>query len=211
MTLRMGDGPVLNLPAGLDAYAGYVDASGIGVTWPNVQQLTARYHLSISVHGAPAMCGDVESGALSGWGGYPVGYCPISRAEALIASQGRPRKLWTAHYTNVPHLCSSACGFGFTGTADGTQWTDHGGAWDESLLLDDFFDFLDPPSNPQLEEETVIIGNDKAGDLIVVGKASDNGHLMVFTQLATGAWSVADVTDQVHNSNPADTRVYAVD
>ena len=32
--LRMVDGPVANLPPGFDAYAGYVNRSGIGITYP---------------------------------------------------------------------------------------------------------------------------------------------------------------------------------
>jgi len=140
----MGDGPVANLPPGLDAYAGYADNSGIGVTWTGVLALPAKYHLSISIHGTPAMCADVETGAMSSWKGYDYGYCSISQAQTLINRDGRPKKLWTAHYTGVPHICNPSCGFGFTGTADGTQWTDHGGVWDESLLLDDFFDLTQP-------------------------------------------------------------------
>ena len=150
MTLRMGDGPVANLPAGLDAYAGYTDAGGIGITFP---ALTARFpnahHLSISVHGqAPAMCGDVENGALSSWAGYDYGYCSLSRVADLVSRYGRPKKLWTAHYTGVAHICTpQACGFGLPFGADGTQWTDHGGVWDESLLADDFF-ILPAPAAP---------------------------------------------------------------
>lgn len=145
--LRMGDGPVADLPAGLDAYAGYADQGGIGVTWPAVQLLPAAYHLSISIHGAPAMCGDVENGALNSWNGYDVGYVNTSNAGALILRDGRPRKLWTAHYTNTAHICTSAQCWPSSPVpweADGTQWTDHGGLWDESQLADDFFDFLDP-------------------------------------------------------------------
>jgi hypothetical protein len=143
----MGDGPVANLPAGLDAYAGYDDESGIGETWPAIQELPAKYHLSIStVAGVAAMCGDVESGALSSWRGYTVGYCPVSSVNALVAAYGRPAKLWTAHRDPAlgQHICSPACWPGLVTTADGTQWSNHGGAWDESVLSDDFFDFLAP-------------------------------------------------------------------
>lgn len=151
MTLRMADGPVENLPAGLDAYAGYSDDSGIGVTWPEVQKLPAKYHLSISVHGqAPAMCGDVENGALSSWVGYDYGYCAVSNANAMIAQFGRPKKLWLAHYDPSigSHICSPACWPGLVTTADGTQWTDHNNVWDESLLSDDFFGAPAPTPPP---------------------------------------------------------------
>jgi hypothetical protein len=149
MTLRMADGPVANLPAGLDAYAGYVDHSGIGVTWPEVEQIPAPHHLSIAAHGAPAMCADVEPGAMTSWAGYDVGYCSVSNVNDLIAAYGRPKKLWTAHDDPSigAHLCSPACWPGLVTTADGTQWGFHG-SWDESWLLDDFFDLTPAPPPP---------------------------------------------------------------
>lgn len=143
----MADGPVSNLPPGLDAYAGYVNISGIGITYPMV---VAKYpnaqHLSITTNGSPAMCADVESGAMSDWSGYDYGYCSVSRVNELVAKFGRPRKLWTAHQDPKigAHICSPACWPGLVTTADGTQWIDHDGAWDESLLEDNFFA---PPSN----------------------------------------------------------------
>jgi hypothetical protein len=147
----MADGPVANLPPGMDAYAGYTDNGGDGITFPGV---VARFpnalHLSISVHGAaPAECGDVESGALRSWQGYRYGYTSISRAQALINQFGRPVKLWVAHYDPAlgAHICSPSCGFGFQDHADGTQWVDHGG-WDESLLRDDFFAPVPVPPPP---------------------------------------------------------------
>lgn len=64
---------------------------------------------------------------------------------------------------------------------------------------------------PAIEEESMLIGNNKAGDLIVIGKALDNGNLLVFTETAPGVWSVQDVTDAVHNEGPADPRSYQID
>ena len=156
MTLRMADGPVGNLPPGMDAYAGYADNSGIGVTWPGVQALEAAHHLSISVHGqAPAMCGDVEGGALTTWKGYDYGYCNLGNVGNAVRNAGRPRKLWVAHYTLVPHICSQVlCDPTLHLTAlagwqaDGTQWTTHSDTWDESLLADDFFAPAAPPPAP---------------------------------------------------------------
>ena len=156
MTLRMADGPVANLPPGLDAYAGYVNASGIGVTYPGVvAAFPDAQHLSITTNGSAAMCADVESGAMADWTGYDYGYCSISSVNSMISTFGRPRKLWTAHYDpNLgAHICSPACWPGLVTTADGTQWVDHGG-WDESLLNDDFFG---PPSTQQGENMTSLI------------------------------------------------------
>lgn len=153
MMLRMADGPPPNLPPGLDAYAGYVNQSGIGVTW---SQIVADHpdalHLSITTDGSAAMCADVERGAMGQWTGYPVGYSDASHAGLLIFNYGRPRKLWTAHHNDVPHICtSSKCwpSSPVDWVADGTQWTDHQGAWDESLLAADFFDFLPSPQPAQ--------------------------------------------------------------
>lgn len=137
----MADGPVANLPPGLDAYAGYVNKSGIGETWTEVEQLPSQHHLSITTNGSPAMCADVEKGAMTSWAGYDYGYCSVSNVNALVEKYGRPRKLWTAHYDPKygKHICSPACWPGLVTTADGTQWIDHNGQWDESLLEDDFF------------------------------------------------------------------------
>lgn len=148
--LRMVDGPVANLPAGMNAYAGYVDAGGIGITWPAVQLIPADNHLSVSVHGAAAMCGDVESGALGSWIGYDYGYAQASKVGALIVRDGRPQKLWVAHYTDAAHICTSDQCWPQSPVpwvADGTQWTTHNNTYDESLLADDFF-ILDPPGGP---------------------------------------------------------------
>jgi hypothetical protein len=70
----------------------------------------------------------------------------LSNASSLLntlAGAGIKRsdiRLWTAHYTFKPHRCTAACGFGFTGTADATQWTDKslGRNLDESLCDDEF-------------------------------------------------------------------------
>ncbi len=172
----MADGPVANLPPGLNAYAGYVNKSGIGITYPGV---VAKYpnaeHLSITTNGSPAMCADVESGAMSSWSGYDYGYCAVSSVNENIAKYGRPRKLWTAHYDPRigAHICSPQCWPGLVTTADGTQWTNHGDLdWDESLLADDFFNPPEPP-DPR-ENETVVYWTAEGQNHLaaVVGNAS---------------------------------------
>ena len=58
----------------------------------------------------------------------PVIYFSVSKWSAIMqslqaAGLGRGDvRIWTAHYTGKAHLCSAACGFGVTGTADATQW-----------------------------------------------------------------------------------------
>lgn len=161
MTLRMGDAIYpANLPPGLDAYAGYVDGR-----WPDYQAEIARFpnahHLSIDATGTvDADCADVETGDLSSWAGYTVGYASASRIGNLIQVDGRPKKLWVAHGTNVPHICTSAACWPSSPVpwvADGTQWTNHGGVWDESLLDDNFFDYQQPTEAPD-----VLDANDQA-------------------------------------------------
>jgi hypothetical protein len=160
MTLRMGDAVTIgNLPPGLDAVAGYV-----GGQWPTYGPLTARYpaahHLSIAVNASEqADCLDIEAGDanpadLPGWldrwhpgnTPRPVVYGSASAMAGIIGAAARPREqflVWAAHYTNQPHICGpGTCGYP---QADGTQWTDHGGAWDESLLADNFFTAPAPP------------------------------------------------------------------
>jgi hypothetical protein len=170
LTLRMADGPVHNLPAGLEAYAGYVNFSGIGITYPGVvAAFPAARHLRITTNGAFADCADVENGAMSSWAGYAYGYCSVSRVNSLIAQFGRPRKLWTSHYDPAigAHRCSPACWPGLATTADGTQWVDHGG-WDESLLADDFFDLVPtgPGSQPPPPAPSTVGGRSMVCDMV---------------------------------------------
>lgn len=153
MTLIMGDGPVANLPPGLNAYGGYVNVSGIGKTYPDIVVLAKAQNaipFSITTDGSPAQCADVESGAMSDWTGYTYGYCSVSNVNSLIAKYGRPTKLLTAHQDSAigAHICSPTCWPGLVTTADGTQWVDHNGQWDESLLSDNFFTLAPAPPNP---------------------------------------------------------------
>lgn len=214
MPFRMADGPVANLPAGLDAYAGYVNRSGIGVTYPGV---VAKYpnakHLSITTNGSPAQCADVERGAMSDWTGYEYGYCAVSAVNGLIAQYGRPPKLWTAHYTGTAHICSPACWPGLVTVADGTQWTDHGGLWDESLLDDLFFGAAPPVPLPPLpldvKEDSMSITALPNGAVAVsaVGTGTRNDHLLVFTLTNptnpnNPGYNVLDVTAGIGTANP---------
>ena len=142
------------------AVAGYVNGS-----FANFDAMVKRYpkahHLSISVAGittAHARCVDVEPSDATNetalvWLNHhehkrkPIIYTSLSNAEPLkrfLAAHGWPRSkylLWTAHYTFRKHICTSRCGFGFTGKADGTQWTDHaeGHNVDESVVSPHFF------------------------------------------------------------------------
>ena len=74
-------------------------------------------------HAGPWAKGRIEAGV-----SRPVIYFQVSSWQPVMESleaAGVHRdhvRLWTAHYSGHPHLCSPACGFGVTGTADATQW-----------------------------------------------------------------------------------------
>lgn len=211
MTLVMYDGPVANLPPGADAYAGYISHSGIGTTYPAILTIPAHYHLSITTDPlytpSQVMCADVETGAMTSWAGYTVGYASVARIPSLVSTTGRPHRLWSAHYTGIPHICGPhSCG-ALPYTADGTQWTTHTDTYDESLLSTDFFDFLNTLTNTRVSPITLPTNPTGAtvATLIplstgaIAGKGtgpSGSSHLLVFkrTSSAKDGWSVSDVT-----------------
>ena len=147
------------IPANAEAVAGYV-----GGLWPTYATLLLEFphakKLSIAVNARQdAECLDVEAGDASpdqaaAWVKRqqklgvkkPVIYCSVSQVRlvlGMLSRAGIPRtaiRLWTAHYTFKPHLCSASCGFGDL-KADATQWTDHalGKNLDQSLCLPTFF------------------------------------------------------------------------
>ena len=151
---------VKQIPANAQAVAGYV-----GGWWPTFKTLEKSFpnahRLSIAVASSEdAECLDVERGdaaipdaapwvkrQLRRGVARPVVYTSVSQAEALVAALAKAGvkrdqiRLWTAHYTYKQHRCSSSCGFGFTGQADATQYTDHafGRNLDASLVGPDFF------------------------------------------------------------------------
>lgn len=194
MVLRMGDGPVANLPDGLDGYAGYVNDSGIGETYKEVVARfpTAR-HLSITTDGSPAMCADVEAGAMGSWKGYDYGYAAASEIGDLILRDGRPRRLWSAHHTGIAHICTSQTCWPSSPVAwiaDGTQWVDHGG-WDESLLADNFFLDAAPPNpappipQPLEDDMFIIISAVNPADNVTFDATFDGTHKCYIHRPAT--------------------------
>jgi len=208
--MRMADGPVANLPPGMDAYGGYVNDSGIGETWPGVQLLAAQQHaiaFSFTTNGSPAMCADVEKGAMSEWTGYDYGYCSVANVNDNIRLYGRPRKLLTAHYDPKygAHICSPQCWPGLITIADGTQWIDHGG-WDESLLSPTFFDAVPQPLPPLTPEEIMQAFQNSKGQTVIIGNQQSTGHTVVVTSGADasvqGGWSLADVTADIQKVYP---------
>jgi hypothetical protein len=151
---------VAQIPTGAAAVAGYVDGH-----WPTYARLRLRfrsaYRLSIAVFAHDdAHCLDVEQGDASpeqavAWvkrqlarGVHrPAVYASVSvmpRVLGLLHQAGIGRgqvRIWTAHYTFSPHLCSPRCGYGMGTTADATQYTDraHGRNLDASLVAHGFW------------------------------------------------------------------------
>lgn len=194
----MADGPIVNLPSGMDAYGGYVNESGIGITYPAVVGLSKSQNaipFSITTNGSRAQCADVESGAMSNWSGYTYGYCSVSRVNNLIALYGRPHKLWTAHQDPSigKHICGPAtCNYGgdLVTTADGTQWIDHDGLWDESVLADDFFDLAPPPIPPIPQENDTVTSLEDAAKTKHVWATIDNVPYHWWQILNSPKWNV---------------------
>ncbi|MFL5825600.1 MAG: hypothetical protein ACJ76V_03660 [Thermoleophilaceae bacterium] len=148
------------IPADAPAVAGYVN--GKFVTFPTLQHSFPKaQRMSIAVTAAAdAECLDIEVGdarpdQAPAWVRRqvargvkrPIVYAQVSRMQSVLGAlsaagiQRGDVRVWTAHYTSKAHRCSSACGFGFSTTADATQWTDQslGRNLDESLCSDEFF------------------------------------------------------------------------
>lgn len=149
------------IPADAAAVAGYVNGH-----WPTFSTLVRthpnakRVSIAVSVF-ADAQVLDVERGDATpdeapGWVKLqkqrgekrPGVYAAVSEAQTVIdelARHGIKRdqyRLWTAHYTDVPHLCTPKCGNGFRDRADATQYTDKalGRNLDASLCSPGFFE-----------------------------------------------------------------------
>ena len=147
------------IPADAEAVAGYV-----GGFWPTFPTLVLEWpkakKLSIAVNARQdAECLDVEAGdarpdQAPAWVKRqikrgvkrPVVYGSVSQMGLILRTLEKAGihrsqvRVWTAHYTFKPHLCSAACGFGDL-KADATQYSDHalGRNLDASLCSAGFF------------------------------------------------------------------------
>lgn len=167
--LMFDDVDVALLPAGYDAYAGYVD--GI---YQNISAIKKRFPspnihiLTISVKASDiADALDVETGdasitqapawfkmALKGGVTKPALYTSVSNATSLVSEMsaaGIPRtayRLWTAHYGKGQHICGPSTCAGTAESADATQYTStaNGESLDESACDPDFFTIVVPPA-----------------------------------------------------------------
>jgi hypothetical protein len=168
MTTQMFDSTnVAAIPPTAQAVAGYVDGSAL-TYWSVVARCPAAMHLSIATAAeVDAECLDLEAGNLAQAPEWvqrqqargisrPVVYAAVAAVPVLLNllhSNGIEQsavRVWTAHYTEVPHLCTPACGFGLASAVDATQWTDRalGESLNESLCSDAFFGPPPPPRDP---------------------------------------------------------------
>jgi len=152
-----------NLPAGADAYLGYVDGY-----WPDyqdeVQKFSSAYIIGLTVFDSQQGEGcDIEKGDLTVQQGAqwihdaqgrvtrPIAYASVSNMaqlvselDALNVSRSNYR-LFSAHYDVGPHICGpSTCRYPGAPQADATQWTStakglNASSIDESWLSDSFF------------------------------------------------------------------------
>jgi hypothetical protein len=181
---------VANLPAGADAYAGYVD--GRWATWIELKAAFPKARLlSIAVFPVDdAECLDVESGDATVadvhdwfrrqqrrkvW--RPVIYTSASNLVSLLATMnanGFARssyRIWSAHYLSGEHICApSSCGFP---EADATQWRDsapglHGSRVDESLLHHSFFPAPPAPPKPPLVPPDLVVHASGDDDMAMI-------------------------------------------
>lgn len=152
---------VAMLPPNKAAYAGY-----IGGSWPNYREIVQKFphalHLSVAVASRyDADCLDVEQGDATNATAVPwvkrqhargvkqpVLYTFLANAQPMIdhlAKNGIPwgqYKLWIAHWTYSPHICTPNCGLGLKHNAHATQWTNKsmGRNLDESLCSPGFIE-----------------------------------------------------------------------
>jgi hypothetical protein len=164
MSLIMYDSVTASqLPAGAYAYAGYVDGA-----YANFEEIARTFPhaklLSITTSGNPgadAHAVDDENGDANNpqavafvrakLAERPVAYTQASNLLALeddlsVVGPRSSYRLWSAHYTGVPHLCSRlVCGYGSNTPADATQYAADpynytmGRNIDISVLSENFF------------------------------------------------------------------------
>lgn len=152
---------VQEIPRNAPAVAGYV--GGKWPTFPLLLKMFPRaWKVPIAISASEdAQCLDVEQGdattsEAANWVERqvargvqkPILYCSVLVVPDLMAHlraagiERRDIRLWTAHYTFRPHICSPhTCGELRETTADATQWTDEalGRNLDESLCGPHFF------------------------------------------------------------------------
>jgi hypothetical protein len=158
------------IPLDAQAVAGYV-GDWCTTYWKLVARCPKAMHLAIAVSAEEdAECLDVETGdatpaEVPAWVRRqldrgvrrPVIYASVSTMATILALleeagiASSEIRLWTAHYTQVAHLCGpESCGYGLPVSADATEWTDRAldSNLSESMCADAFFGPPPPPPDP---------------------------------------------------------------
>jgi len=192
-----------NLPAGADAYAGYVDGH-----FRNFAAIERRFlgsgaqFLSIAVFASDnADCLDIEAldatnaqapgwvkRRLKGGASRPCLYTSVSNVDALVTTldqAGISRaevRLWSAHYEQGKHICGPTTCRLTRHACDGTQWTNValGRSLDESVLHNDFFS-PPTPASKSIPEESMLLKTG-AGAITPVAVPDGATHVRLLAQ-----------------------------
>jgi hypothetical protein len=180
MTLTMADSiTVADLPAGYNAYLGYVDGqfrtyNELRLKFPGVPAVGLTVLGGVAVADGcdietfdltPVTGAEWTAGRLRAGAHRPISYASVSRMTSQggvlpeLTARGISRsqvRLLSAHYGAGEHICGPGTCGQMSVDADGTQWTDQaagngGSLIDASVLRDDFFGGAPapPPSNWQ--------------------------------------------------------------
>lgn len=220
---------------GWNLLAGYMN--GIN-TSQNYAQLRARFPdaeiASISTNNDPYAKADVADcerfdytpQGLADWlvnqhaeGIRPTGYA--SRSDwpvvvAIIESRKVPRSEvdWWATTLDGNKGSLIRCTDGLFYTCVACQYGQIlGGTVDVSEVYDDAWHPTGAPTPPPLPipvKEENMITTTVDGKVTIFGEAVDNSDLLMFQLEPSGQWTVGDITQGVHNANPADPREYKI-
>lgn len=213
MTLRMLDSITpANLPAGADAYLGYVDGkfanyAEVKAKFPHAHILSLAVFPEHDADGCDCETGDLTPAQVPSWvnrqirrGAWrPVVYASASVMPGVLAhlhAANIPRtsvRAWSAHYGAGKHICGPAtCAFPGVPPCDGTQWTDNAKGTgtskiDESLLVPGFFTPPHPPSAGPFRHLT------KGGETLESIAAARGTTAEHVVKVSAGAYTPADV------------------
>lgn len=171
MYVQYDDVTVSLIPSSAQAVLGYTDGQYANRTemraaFPHaLQTYLCVQGTDLTADGVDSEAGDAPISAVVSFvhqklkqNRKPVVYTFLAQMQETlnaIYASGVPREkliILCAHVTEVPHICTPACGFGLTETVDATQWTFTalGRNLDESLCAPSYFEreLVPPPPKP---------------------------------------------------------------
>lgn len=220
--LMFDDVDVALLPAGFDAYAGYVDGifanlSQVKARFPNAHILTIAVRSSDVADALDVEPGDAVNADAPAWfkkalaAGVtkPCFYTSASNVDALVAElthAGIPRtayRIWSAHYGAGQHICGPNSCHLCQATADATQYTDRAQSksLDESLCDATFFTMVTPP--PSHGQPTLTQGDTGAAVKTLQERLNTwGGHLTVDSTFGTATLADVKAFQTAHHLTP---------